>query len=158
MSGKPDIEAFFDEATNTVSYLVADPLRGSAAVIDPVLDFDLASGSIETRSAQKILDAAAARGWTIALVLETHVHADHLSAARFITGRTGAKLGISARIREVQQHFAPMFGANDVRQGGGAFDLLLADGDRIPLGGLVGQGSRPQDRGRQPRHHRPQWT
>ena len=137
MSGKPEIEAFFDEATNTVSYLVADPLSGSAAVIDPVLDFELASGSIETRSAQKILDAAAARGWTIALVLETHVHADHLSAARFITGRTGAKLGISARIREVQQHFAPMFGANDVRQEGGDFDLLLADGDRIPLGGLM---------------------
>ena len=136
MSGNPAIEPFFDEATNTVSYLVADPDSGVAAIIDPVLDFDLASGSIDTRSARKLLDVAAARGWTIALVLETHVHADHLSAARFVTGRTGAKLGISARIREVQQHFVPMFGADDVRQGGGDFDLLLADGDRIPLGGL----------------------
>ena len=136
MSGGPFIEAFFDEPTNTISYLVADPDSGTAAVIDPVLDYEPCGGKLATRSAQRIVDAAAAQGWTIALVLETHVHADHLSAARFITNRTGAKLGIGARIREVQQHFGPVFGADDVRQGGGDFDLLLADGDRVPLGAL----------------------
>lgn len=136
MSGGPVIEAFFDEGTNTISYLVADACSGTAAVIDPVLDYDPVRGKVATKSAERILDAAAARGWTIALVLETHVHADHLSAARFVTDRSGAQLGISSRIREVQDHFGPMFGADDLCAGGGDFDLLLADGQRLPLGAL----------------------
>ena len=136
MSVRPTIEAFFDEPTNTVSYLIADPASGTAAVIDPLLDYEPCGGKVATHSAQRIIDAAAGRGWTIALVLETHVHADHLSAARFITDRTDARLGISARIREVQQHFGPVFGAKDLREGGGDFDFLVADGDRLPLGAL----------------------
>ena len=134
MAGAPEITAFFDEATNSVSYLVADPASRTAAVIDPVLDFDAASGTIATRSADRILDAAAKRGLTVAWVLETHAHADHLSAASLVRERTGAKIGIGAEISEVQRVFAPMLGVDDLSAGD--FDRLLEDGDRLPLGEL----------------------
>src|SRR5690349_9164824 len=132
MAGAPEITAFFDEATNSVSYLVADPATGAAAVIDPVLDFDAASGTIATHSADKIL--AAADELTIAWVLETHAHADHLSAANLIRERTGAKIGIGAGIGEVQRVFAPLLGIDDLA--GSDFDCLLEDRDRLPLGEL----------------------
>ena len=90
---KPEIKAFFDEPTNTISYLVADPTTGAAAVVDPVLDFDVASGEADTRSAERIVTRAAEQGWRIEFVLETHAHADHLSAAPYIKGRTGAAIG-----------------------------------------------------------------
>ncbi|HEU4704931.1 MAG TPA: MBL fold metallo-hydrolase, partial [Sphingomicrobium sp.] len=90
MAAGPRISAFFDECTNSVSYLVADPATGQAAVIDPVLDFDPASGEMATRSAERIL--AAADGLSIGLVLETHPHADHLTAAPFFKERTGARV------------------------------------------------------------------
>ena len=99
----PFIEAFFDEPTNTISYLVGDPATRAAAVIDPVLDFDLASGEADTRWAERILAFAAENDWQIAMVLETHAHADHLSAAPFIKARTGAWIGIGAHIRDVQK-------------------------------------------------------
>ncbi len=130
------IKAFFDGPTNTITYRVADAASRTAAVIDPVLDYDSGSGTVDTRSAEKVLAAAHERGWTIALVLETHVHADHLSAAPFFKAKTGAKIGIGERIREVQQIFRPMFSADDVKPGGGDFDLLFADGERIALGEL----------------------
>ena len=110
MAGAPEITAFFDEATNSVSYLVADPATRVAAVIDPVLDFDAASGTIATRSAAAIFAAALEQGLSVAWVLETHAHADHLSAASLIRERTGAKVGIGAGIAEVQRTFAPMLG------------------------------------------------
>src|SRR3954467_12342081 len=135
MASAPDITAFFDEATNSVSYLVADPASRLAAVIDPVLDFDAASGRIATRSADKLIAAAADKGLTIAWGLETHVHADHLSAASLIRERTGAKIGIGAGIGEVQQAFGPMLGADDRRADD--FDRLFEDGDVIPLGELA---------------------
>jgi glyoxylase-like metal-dependent hydrolase (beta-lactamase superfamily II) len=136
MSGAPLIRAFFDERTNTVSYLVWDEAGGRAAIIDPVLDFIPASAEVRTESADLILAAAAEENVTIDWVLETHVHADHLSAAALIRDRTGARIAISERIAEVQQAFAPMFGASDVRCDGGEFDRLLADGDRIGIGAL----------------------
>lgn len=133
----PIIEAFFNEPTNTVSYLIADPTSGAAAVIDPVLDYDPEDGSVDTGSAEAVLARAAERGWGISHVLETHAHADHLSAAPFFKGRTGAKIGIGEHIRDVQKVFRPMFAADDVKSDGSDFDLLFADGDRIALGGLT---------------------
>ena len=133
----PMIEAFFNEPTNTVSYLIADPASGAAAVVDPVLDYDAEDGTVDTASAESILARAAELGWTVELVLETHAHADHLSAAPLFKSRTGAKIGIGERIRDVQKVFRPMFGANDVKDGGGDFDLLFVDGERIGLGELV---------------------
>ena len=132
----PIIEAFFDEPTNTISYLVGDPATGIAAVIDPVLDFDLASGEADTRSAERILAFAQAGGWTIAMVLETHAHADHLSAAPFIKARTGAWIGIGARIKDVQKIFRPVFAMDDLATDGSDFDRLFEDGDRFAIGEL----------------------
>ncbi|WP_309602757.1 MBL fold metallo-hydrolase [Sphingomonas sp.] len=132
----PIIEAFFNEPTNTVSYLVADPASGAAAVIDPVLDYDPAEGTVDTSSAEAVLARAAERGWTIELVLETHAHADHLSAAPFFKGKTGARIGIGEQIPTVQKVFRPMFEADDIKRDGGDFDLLFEDGERIALGAL----------------------
>ena len=137
MGAEPQISAFFDERTNSLSYLVADPATKQAAVIDPVLDFDAASGSISTRSAERILAAAGEQGLSIVLVLETHPHADHLTAAPFFRERTGARVAIGDGVREVQKTFAPMFGASDVKSDGGDFDLLLEDGQQLPLGELT---------------------
>ena len=133
----PIIDAFFNEPTNTVSYLIADPTSGAAAVIDPVLDYDAEDGTVDTTSAEAILAKAAERGWRIELVLETHAHADHLSAAPLFKDRTGAKIGIGEHIRDVQKVFRPMFGADDVKDRGGDFDLLFKDKQRIALGGLT---------------------
>jgi glyoxylase-like metal-dependent hydrolase (beta-lactamase superfamily II) len=137
MAAGPHITAFFDETTSSVSYLVADPETRNAAVIDPVLDFDPASGEAGTRSAERILAAADERDLTILHVLETHPHADHLTAAPVIKSRTGAAVGIGAGIREVQKVFRPMFAADDVACDGSDFDLLLKDGQRLPLGNLA---------------------
>jgi len=133
----PAIRAFFDEPTNTVSYLVWDPetLRGVA--IDPVLDFDPASGVVNDDSVAELLAAAEEIGVGIDWVLETHIHADHLSGAPLIKARTGARIAIGEHVREVQNIFRPIFGADDVKAEGGDFDRLLADGDRLEVGGLV---------------------
>ncbi len=132
----PDITAFFDEATNTVSYLVVDPATRDAAIIDPVLDYDAASGEVDTASADRILAAVEARGLRVALVLETHAHADHLSAAPYIKGKTGAAIGIGEHIRDVQKIFRPVFAADDLKTDGSDFDRLFADGERFPIGSL----------------------
>ena len=135
MPGIPIIQAFFDEATNTVSYLVSDPQK-RAAVIDPVLDYDHASGKAATKSADVILDAAAKEGLTIDWVLESHAHADHLSGAPYIKLRTGAKVGIGEHIRDVQKIFRPVFNATDLSGDGSEFDHLFADGEQFKLGTL----------------------
>src|SRR5690606_40448160 len=114
MTVRPDIRAFFDEPTNTVSYLVSDPVTRRAAVMDPVLAFALASGEAAVRSAEAILAAARDEGLTIEWVLETHAHADHLSAAPFIKSEPGARIGIGEHIREVQEIFRPVFAADDL--------------------------------------------
>jgi glyoxylase-like metal-dependent hydrolase (beta-lactamase superfamily II) len=132
----PEIRAFFDEPTNTVSYLVSDPATRRGAVIDPVLDWDNRSGEADTRSADAILKAAEEAGVAIDWVLETHVHADHLTAAPYIKASTGAKIGIGERIREVQQIFRPVFDAQDVKPDGGDFDHLFRDGERFRIGSV----------------------
>jgi glyoxylase-like metal-dependent hydrolase (beta-lactamase superfamily II) len=136
---KPVIHAFFDEPTNTVSYLVADPGTREAAVVDPVLDYDHKSGKASVKSADAILAKAAAEGFTIGLVLETHVHADHLSGAPYIKLKTGAKVAIGERIREVQKIFRPVFDAQDVSGDGSEFDILFKDGDTFGIGNLKGE-------------------
>lgn len=133
---QPFIEAFFDEPTNTISYLVGDPATRTAAVIDPVLDFDMASGVADTRSAERIIGFARAQDWRIAMVLETHAHADHLSAAPFIKAHTGAWIGIGAHIHDVQKIFRPVFAMDDLKTDGSDFDRLFDDGDRFAIGAL----------------------
>lgn len=136
---RPLIESFFDEATHSVSYLVSDPATGLTAVIDPVLDFDVTTGEVDTRSAEDIVTTAERNGWKIEVVLETHAHADHLSAAPYIKARTGAWIGIGEHIREVQQLFRPMFDAEEdgASSDDGDFDRLLRDGEQIKLGALT---------------------
>ncbi len=136
MNPAPTIRPFFDQATNTVTYLVADATTGVAVVIDPVLGFDPASGEVDTEAVEAVMAEADARGWRIEHVLETHVHADHLSAAPMIKGRTGAAIGIGARIRDVQTIFRPLFGIGGDIDPSDDFDRLFEDGDRIPLGSL----------------------
>ena len=133
---QPVIEAFFDEPTNTVTYLVADPATGDAAVIDPVHDFDPASGEVDSASVNQVLARADARGWRIVMVLETHAHADHLSGAPLIKARTGAWIGIGEHIRDVQKIFRPVFNLTDLKTDGSDFDRLFADGERFALGEL----------------------
>ena len=134
---EPRIRAFFDEPTFTVTYLVWDPETRAGLVIDPVLDFDCATGEVDTGSAEAVLAAANQEGIAIEWVLETHAHADHLSAAPMIKARTDARIGIGEHIREVQRIFRPIFGATDMDPEGGDFDRLLAEGDRLEVGGLV---------------------
>jgi glyoxylase-like metal-dependent hydrolase (beta-lactamase superfamily II) len=132
----PTIRAFFDEPTNTVSYLVADAATRRAAVIDPVLDYDHRTGKACTKSADAILEAAADGGFQIDWVLETHAHADHLSGAPYINLKTGAKVGIGEHIRDVQKIFRPVFNATDLKGDGSEFDRLFRDGECFSIGSL----------------------
>ncbi len=136
MATTPNIQAFFDKQTNTVSYLVSDPETNAAAIIDPVLDYDHAGGKYDTASAQGILDAAEKNGLTIQWILETHAHADHLSAAPFLKSKTGAPVGIGEHIKDVQHIFGPVFDASDVSGTGAEFDHLFAEGDSFQIGNL----------------------
>jgi len=135
-NAKPEIRAFFDESTNTVSYLVWDPATRDGAVIDPVLDFDHKSGKASVASADALLKAATELGVHVVWVLETHAHADHLSGAPYIKLKTGAKVGIGEHIRAVQRIFRPVFNATDVSGDGSEFDHLFRDGDRFKIGRL----------------------
>jgi glyoxylase-like metal-dependent hydrolase (beta-lactamase superfamily II) len=136
MSGKPVIRAFFDEATNTVSYLVADPETRRAAVIDPVLDYDPKSGVVDDHSVKAIVTAARAAGYTVEWSLETHAHADHLSGSPYVKAKTGARIGIGEHIKDVQQIFRPVFNATDLKTDGSDFDHLFADGEHFKIGSL----------------------
>ena len=136
MPKQPVIRAFFDEPTNTVSYLVADPVTRQAAVIDPVLDYDHKSGEVDTRSVETILKAAKELGLTVVWALETHAHADHLSGAPYIKAKTGAKIGIGEHIKDVQRIFRPIFNATDLKTDGSDFDHLFRDGERFNIGEL----------------------
>ena len=128
------IEPFFDNVTSTLTYLVWDPASKRAAVIDAVLDFDQATGRLSSRSADAVLKRASDLGLKVELALETHAHADHLSAADHIRKRTGAKIGVGARIDEVQTRFRTLFGAPEAETESDVFDLLFDDGAIIPLG------------------------
>lgn len=131
-----DIQAFFDPQTATVTYLVSDPATKAAAIIDPVLDFEPKAARLTTGSADAVLQTAADRGLTIDWVLDTHAHADHLSAADYVRGKTGAKIGIGSRITEVQKAFRPLFNATEVAPNGDVFDVLFEDGAHFKIGDL----------------------
>jgi glyoxylase-like metal-dependent hydrolase (beta-lactamase superfamily II) len=133
----PIIHAWFDAPTNTVTYLVIDPASKRAAVIDPVFDYDHKSGEADVASAEIVLRKARDEGAKIDWVLETHVHADHLSGAPYIKLKTGAKVVISENITKVQKIFRPIFNAIDVSGTGGEFDLLIKDGETLKIGDLV---------------------
>ena len=133
---KPEIQAFFDEPTNTVSYLVWDAATKDGAVIDPVLNFDHRSGEATVKSAEAILAEAEKRGVKIGLVLKTHAHADHLSSAPYIKLKTGATVAIGEHIKEVQRIFRPVFNAMDVSGNGSEFDHLFKDGEHFRIGNI----------------------
>jgi len=135
-NAKPEIRAFFDEPTNTVSYLVWDAATKAGAVIDPVLDYDFRSGKATFASSDAILAEAKKLGITILRVLETHAHADHLSGAPYIKLKTGAKICIGEHIRDVQRIFRPVFNAVDVTGDGSEFDHLFKDGERFKIGNV----------------------
>lgn len=132
----PSVQAFFDNATNTVSYIVHDPATKKAVIIDPVLDFTPRNGRIATTSADILVAAAKDQGLEIAYLLETHAHADHLSAAHHLREVTGAPVVIGSNITQVQTIFGALFEADDITPDGSDFDRLVADGDSLPLGDL----------------------
>ena len=136
MSKRPEIQPFFDRATNTVTYLVWDPATAIAAIIDPVLDYDHRSGKATMDGAETVLAAATKRGLKVEWILETHAHADHLSAAPYLKLKTGAKVGIGEQIRAVQSIFRPVFNLTNVSGDGSEFDHLFADGETFSLGEL----------------------
>ncbi len=131
------IESFHDPATGTVTHVVADGNTGHAAVIDPVLDFEPKSGTLTSASADRVIERVRARGWQLQWVLETHAHADHLSAAQHVRHALGGKVAIGARIREVQQMFRSIFHfERGFLPDGSQFDHLFEDGERFLIGGL----------------------
>lgn len=131
----PTVTAFFDEATNTISYIVQEPEGSACAIIDSVLDFDYASGRTDTRSADAVVAHVTAHGLRVEWLLETHVHADHLSAAPYIQERVGGKIGIGERITVVQDTFGKVFNEGTAFQRDGSqFDRLFADGDSFMIG------------------------
>lgn len=136
----PIVTAFFDEPTFTYSYVVQDSASSSCAIIDSVLDFDYAAGKTDTRSADAILAFVAEKELQVEWILETHVHADHLSAAPYLHDKTGAKLGIGAHITTVQETFGKAFNeGTEFARDGSQFDVLFRDGDTIMIGNLEGK-------------------
>lgn len=133
----PQVEAFFDPATFTWSYVVSDPATKRCAIIDSVLDYDAAAGRTSTASADKLIDYVRAENLTVDWLLETHVHADHLSAAPYLRQALGGKLGIGALITRVQDTFGKLFNAgSEFATDGRQFDRLFGEGDRFSIGSL----------------------
>ncbi len=132
----PDVAAFYDAATGSIQYVVADPETGKCAVIDPVLDFDQKSGSTATTNADAILDHVAKQGLSVEWILDTHPHADHFSAARYLRGRTGAPTAIGEHVKSVQQIWKQIYNWPDFICDGSQWDRLFRDGDIFNIGNL----------------------
>jgi len=137
---KPDVKGFFDPDTFTVSYVVADPASKRAALVDSVLDYDPASGRTKTASADALIADVRERGLSVEWILETHVHADHLSAAPYLREKLGGKIGIGGDVVTVQQGFGKLFNAEaGFARDGSQFDHLFKDGESFSIGGLQAQ-------------------
>ena len=136
----PLVQHFFDEPTNTFSYVVSDPDSNACAIIDSVLDFDYAAGKTDVRSANEIIDYVQEKGLKVEWIIETHVHADHLSAAPYLHTELGGKTGIGAHIVEVQEIFGKAFNAGtEFARDGSQFDALFKEGDHFRIGTLDGR-------------------
>ncbi|MEC8308994.1 MAG: MBL fold metallo-hydrolase [Pseudomonadota bacterium] len=134
----PNVHAFFDPDTWSLTYIVQDPNSGSCAIVDPVLDYEAASGQTTTESADEVVAKVEAENLTVEWILETHVHADHLSAAPYLQKRLGGKIGIGAHITEVQNIFGNLFNAEpEFQRDGSQFNHLFVDGDTFAIGGLT---------------------
>ncbi len=134
---QPDVRAFFDQATWTMTYVVKDPHSTACAIVDSVLDFDAASGRTTTDSADKVIAMVQSEGLDVEWILETHVHADHLSAAPYLHKALGGRIGIGAHITDVQEIFGNLFNAEpEFRRDGSQFDQLFKEGDTFEIGGL----------------------
>lgn len=136
---QPDVKGFFDGATNTISYVVVDSATGNCGIVDPVLDYDAASGRTSTVSADKLIAYIQENELNNQWILETHVHADHISSAPYIKKRLGGRIGIGSRISEVQTLFANVFNLPELCTDGSQFDQLFADGDELPVGDIEGR-------------------
>ncbi|MCC2632558.1 MAG: fold metallo-hydrolase [Ramlibacter sp.] len=137
MTARSTTQAFFDRATWTVSYVVSDDATGAAAVIDPVLDYDFKSGHTDTSSADRVLAYLEERKLKVEWILETHAHADHLSAARYLQERVGGRIGIGEHIREVQATFKKLYNLErEFLPDGSQFDHLFRDGEVFRIGGI----------------------
>ena len=135
---RPDVTGFFDPETNTISHVVKDPASNACAIVDSVLDIDYAAGRLSTASADTIIAHVRDRGLTVEWLIETHVHADHLSAAPYIQDRLGGKIGIGEAITVVQDTFGKVFNeGTEFRRDGSQFDRLFKDGDTYMIGGMT---------------------
>jgi glyoxylase-like metal-dependent hydrolase (beta-lactamase superfamily II) len=135
----PEVFSFFDEPTNTASYVLKDPATKAAAIIDSVLDYDAAAGRTSTKAADEVIAFVKERGFDVQWLLETHVHADHLSAAPYLKEKLGGKIAIGANITVVQDVFGKVFNAGtEFERDGSQFDALFKDGDRIRIGEMTG--------------------
>jgi len=136
---RPDVKAFFDEATFTVTYVVSDPATSRAAIIDPVLDYDAASGRTATVSADRVIAYVDDQGLGVDWILETHVHADHLSGAPYLKEKLGGQTAIGQAVTAVQETFKSIFNLDDLATDGSQFDRLFSDGDTFPVGEIEGR-------------------
>ncbi|HKL70598.1 MBL fold metallo-hydrolase [Salibaculum sp.] len=134
---KPEVQAFFDDATNTISYIVKDPTSDSCAIVDSVMDIDYAAGRITYDHADELIRQVQDQGLKLEWIIETHVHADHLSAAPYIQEKTGGKIGIGSKIMVVQDTFGKVFNeGTEFQRDGSQFDALFEDGDTYMVGNM----------------------
>ncbi|MBA3447323.1 MAG: MBL fold metallo-hydrolase [Pseudaminobacter sp.] len=134
MSARPGVKAFFDKRTGSIQYVVSDPATKTCAIIDPVLDFDEKSGATSTGNADRILDFIGEQGLTVEWILDTHPHADHFSAARYLKSKTGAPTAIGEQVVEVQKLWKDIYNWEDLPADGSQWDRLLAEGESFAVG------------------------
>jgi len=139
MSEKPEVAVFYDKRTFSLQYVVSDPAAKTCAIIDPVLDFDEKSGSTATVNADRILDHVRANDLTVAWILDTHPHADHFSAARYLREKTGAPTAIGEKVVEVQKLWKDIYNWPGLPADGSQWDKLFADGEAFAVGGIAGR-------------------
>lgn len=137
MTIKPDVSAHFDDATNTISYLIKDPGSDHCAIIDSVMDIDYAAGRITHDHADALIAEVETRGLTLDWIIETHVHADHLSAAPYIQNKLGGKIGVGEKIMVIQETFGKVFNeGTEFQRDGSQFDALFKEGDTYTVGAM----------------------